>query len=224
MKSILLIVLLALTAGCTYAQTAPPLAKPYLHRAPALSSWIITYTYKTDAPKPGETSPKPTPVAIDRIVSVTVIKNGKTYNEVTLWTSGRRDEKWNLDGIQLSTSADGRSIVPIPPPTEEVPQPDYSDYSRHDFEGFEWLAADHYKGVEERQGTPAFHFASGTKQQAYLSVENHLPLLLDDGEIERTYTYTKPDAAALVPPEKFVKVLRDYKAGMAALRFHASPP
>jgi len=220
MKSIFLFLLFAI--GTAQAQTTPPV-KPYLHRAPTLSSWTITYTYK-DVSKPGETSPKPPPVAVDRIVSVTVLKNGKIYNEVTLWTSGRRDEKWNLDGIQLTTSADGRSIVPIPPPTEEVPQPDYSDYSRHDFEGFEWLAADHYKGVEDRQGTPAYHFATGTKQQAYVSVEKHLPLLLDDGEIERTYTYAKPDAAALIPPEKFVKVLKDYKAGMAALRFHASPP
>ena len=206
------------------AQTAslPPPKSPVLPRAPAFASWTITFSYKAI----DKTSPQPIPDA-DPIQSLTVRKSLATYQEVTVYRSGKWEEKWIYDGIQLIKLPGSSVIVPISAPTELAPQSNYSDYSRTDFRGLEWVSRASYKGIEVYEGKPAYYFESTSpagKVSAFLSAEAQLPITSTGGDISCTYTFNPPHHTALIPPPDFLSVFEKRKRGLEALKYHQSPP
>ena len=215
----------ALVAGNSPAQTASPPGPttPVVRRAPTFASWTITYHYKDDATV--QTAPAKGPYLGDRPRIVVVVKTDKIYLEQTTWTSGKKDEKWTFDGVQLKLIAGTKSIVPINPPSKEHPEPDYSDYSKGDFPGLGWISLQNYKGLGNFQGQPVYVFESSSekKQAAGLSPDTQLPVYSSEGDSVLTYTYNPPPSAPLVPPEAFTKVLKIHKRGLAKLKYSPVP-
>ncbi len=163
----------------------------------------------------------------DPIQSLTVKKSNATYQEVTVYRSGKREEKWIYDGIQLIKLPGSSVIVPISAPTELAPQSEYSDYSRTDFRGLQWVSHASYKGVQVTEGKPAYYFESTSptgKVSAFLSAQTQLPITSTEGEVSRTYTFNPPPPGPLIPPPDFLSILEKRKRGLEALKYHQSPP
>ena len=198
----------------------PAPTSPVVHRVPAFASWTIQFKYQED-----EMPAKPLD---SRVESLTVTKTNKTVWEQRLLKSGQKEDKWIFDGIQLMTADNGKSIVPIAPPTPEEPiSPDYSDYRRSDFEELDWVSLSTYKGLGTYQGKPVYLFEvakSERKNVACLSTETQLPLYASDGKVVRTFIYNPPPSEPLVPPAKFLAVVAAHKRGLESLKFHPSPP
>ena len=207
----------------TTSQPAPK--SPVLARAPSFADWTVTFNYKGDEKKPGGVAGQPSlnagpAIPADSLQSLTVSKTKKTYREETIFKSGMKGEKWIYDNIELMQVPGTDSIVPIDPPTQEAPSPDYSDYSKSDFPELNWLTLDHYKGIQTYQGKPAYLFEStnpGEKCVALLAVETQLPLSFTEGKVVRTYVFNPPPTAPLIPPENFLKVLKKHKRGLEKL-------
>jgi len=207
-----------------FSSTLPK--KPVLHRASAFSSWTVTFQYEDEEVKQVSGTP---PIFIDRLKQVTITKTNKTYHEVTLWESGKKEEKWIFDGYQLRTLPGTTTIVPILAPSSdpEVPvDPGYSDYSRCDFEGLGWVSSGNYQGTKIYDGKSAYLFEtkdpkSGLKLAVYLSVETQLPLSFSDGVTTRIYTYNSPPTDPLIPPKRFLDVIAAHQRGVAALHRHS---
>jgi len=189
-----------------------------------MSSWTVTYAYAEEKVPPGK---QPPGYLANSVRTYTVTKTGKIYHEETTLISGKKVEKWVLDNLQLESVVDGPSIIPIPPPTPVDPQPDYSDYSRTDFKGLEWISMSNYSGVNSEDGKAAYSFEAtrgGQKVTALLDMTSQLPLASTDGGVTCTYAFNTPPTSPLVLPPDFQKVLDAYKRGMEALKFHPSPP
>jgi len=226
-KKTTLPLLLYAIAGLTLAlgqDSAGSPKPPALHRAPAMSSWTVTYAYAEEKVPPG--TPAPGYLA-NSVRTLTVTKTGKTYHEETTLISGKKRDKWVLNNLQLESVVDSPSIIPIPPSTPQEPQPDYSDYSHTDFKGLEWVTMSNYTGVKSSEGKPAYEFEiehGGQKVSALLDVTSQLPLSSTEGGTTCTYVFNSPPTSPLVLPPNFQSVLDAYKRGMEGLKFHPSPP
>lgn len=214
--------------AATHAQDSlPPLKSPLMRRAPAFSSWTIQFSYKEDdKQKAGGSGQTSNHIMGDRVQGLTITKTNDTYHEQRTWMSGIKEEKWIFGGFQLKLVPGKNVVVPIPPPTPDVPQPDYSDYSHGEFEKPAWLSLEIYKGVQSYQGKSAYVFESvisGKKCTAILSAAQ-LPLYITDGETTQVYVYNPPPTSPLTPPENFLRVLEIHKKGIQELTRHYSPP
>jgi len=216
-----------LTAAASFAQSIPPPKNPVLHNAPAFASWTIEFKYKTEDKKPGTPTPSFNVVS-DPVQTITVTKTNKIFREQLVLKSGRTQEKWIYNGIEVMKMPGTGVIVPVADSTPEHPNPDFADYSKSDFKRLEWVSLGCYKGVKSYQDKPAYWFESdgsdGKQFIAYLTVDTQLPLLCSDYGQTRFYTYNPSPTAQLVPPPDFLTVIDAQKKGLEALKFHASPP
>lgn len=208
---------------CARAQTSNTrLPKnPPLQRAPAFSSWTVQFKYKDE--DAAEKKAAATPFLGDRIRTIVVTKTNKTYREEVTMTSGKTYQKWTFDGMQLRSLPDRASIVPIDPPTSEVPSPEFTDYRKGDFAGLEWIAVINFKGTSEWQGGPVYQFESNGKT-AGLSQETQLPIYATTPDTSEVYTFNPPPTSPLVPPKEFIEAVETHKRGLEALKFHPSLP
>jgi hypothetical protein len=217
-------------AGIGYALTLlpaaaePPVPKePPLHRAPEFASWTVTYQYKDDSKKDG----KAAAFLSNSPATFTVTKTKKIFWEKTILVSGKSFEKWVWNGYQLESLPDSPSIVPISQPTPETAEPEYSDYSRTDFRGLDWISMSAYRGVQNYEGKQAFLFEStvrGHKVTALLSIEWQLPILSTEDDTTQVYVFNTSPSEMLTLPPRFQAVLIAYKKGLESLKFHPSPP
>lgn len=213
-----------------FAQTSnpPPPNNPALHRAPVSASWTIQYTYKDGEEKGGSSAPPKVPS--ERLQTVTVTKSGKTYWEQSLWTSGKKGEKWIIDGMQFEILPGRDEIALVPKPDAENQDLPYFDYSDIDFPELKGLSLEHYKEVQVYKGKPAYLFEWEKSGEAYTAIlsDTQLPLFFSSkGKTQtkaQTYTFSADPPARLVPPEKYLKVIQTHKRGLEALQNHPSPP
>jgi hypothetical protein len=156
-----------------------------------------------------------------------VTKTNKTLWVQTAWSTGEKEEMWIYNGKQYETANQGRSIVLVPPPAPDDPSPDYSDYNKHDFSGFDWLSLSTYTSVGTYQGKPVYMFAKmegASKSEAYLSTDTQLPLYATDGQISCTYTYNPPPSVPLTLPQRYLDFIEQRRRGEEALKYRPSPP
>lgn len=226
MRRILPIILALWGIATLHAQEKklPPPTSPAIQRAADFAAWTVRFTYPKDKAKAqGEENPAPIP---ERVTALSVRKTNQTYHVLTEWQSGRKSEKWIIDGVQLQT-APGSTVVSLLPKPEsaEFAQPDYLDFSQGDFPELDWVSLNDYRGVQPYEGQPAYFFTSetGSKRSVFLS-ERQLPLQADFGSVVFTYTMGTPPATPLIPPQNFAQALAIHKRGKEALRRHASPP
>lgn len=192
------------------------LRHPIVARAPAFAMWTVQYQY--EAPKAGATN-APTE---DRIVTVVVTKTGNTYWEQAALSSGKKYDKWIIEGLQLKSVPRTEAIVPLAAPSATEPSPDYSDYSKSDFPELSWITAGVFKGPVKYQGRDALYFETSGKS-AYLAADTQLPIFSKDAELSRTYTFGRAPTTALVPPPRFQEVIKSYKNAVQGLKFRTVP-
>lgn len=140
----------------------PPPKEPVLRRLASPASWTITFQYPDDTKqsKKGSSKAPSAPQAaphlqLDRLEAVTVTKAGKVWREQSLWSSGNKTETWIFHDMRAGTSPGSHAIAAIAFSSDE---PEALDYRRIDFEGLEWVAMEHYKGVKDYAGKPAYVF------------------------------------------------------------------
>jgi hypothetical protein len=222
---IVAVVLLALgSPAAAQAADSPKPTEPVVRRAPTNSAWTIELTYADEVQKGSLDTPPIAPM--DRLKSISITKTVPTYCEVFVWGSGKREEKWTMDNIQLRTMPGTDAIVPtyaplrdLENPGQSLRDPNYSDYSQSDFQGLEWVRLANYQGVKSYAGTPVFYFETtiaGRPHKAYLTIETQLPLYSVDGATTCIYKYLSPPAAPLVPPAGFLRVFKAHKDAMRA--------
>lgn len=166
-----------------------------------------------------------------------ISKDGTTYREIITWSDGRQTEKWVVGGLQIQDGPNGR-LQRIMLPTSFYAS-EYSDYSRSDFEELEWVGKSNFQGPIFSEGVSVYSFEvpgnarrltpreksaqagrgelelkseGDRKFVAYLDVKNQLPVYLDDGQLVRVYSFTKPSPGELEVPPKFAKAFEDWKA------------
>jgi len=140
----------------------PPPKEPILRRLASPASWTVTFQYPDDTrqSKKGSSKASSAPQAaphlqLDRLEAVTVTKAGKVWREQSLWSSGNKTETWIFHDMRAGTSPGSHAIAAIAFSSDE---PEALDYRRSDFEGLEWVAMEHYKGVKDYAGKPAYVF------------------------------------------------------------------
>lgn len=220
--------------------TAP--SDPILARAPERAEWVIGIRYDRERALEGkEAEPAaaktPQKTALDaRPSTIRITKDGSTYREIVQRLDGIQSEKWIVDGLQLRTGPEGRIVRIMPPATFYAP--DFSDYTRSDFEAAEWVTKSNFSGTRQYRGTdvyvfeadnghrrltprekaeraggnfPEFASNSEKKSSALIDIKTRRPLLVDDGEVVWTYDYRGPSAEALAPPPNFAQALARWK-------------
>ncbi|HSI84245.1 MAG TPA: hypothetical protein VK970_10710 [Candidatus Methylacidiphilales bacterium] len=210
----------------------PPPKVPVLRRAPSAACWTVTYSYQEDAKPTGAASaslpsekPKAPAAPVDRLQSMTVTKSTRTYWEQAMYLSGKKSEKWIIDGVQLHIPPGGSEVALYPRPEVDDPANPWLDYNTADFPEIKGLAMEHYQGLRLWQGQPAYYFEwtrSGEKLTILLS-EKQLPLIFTTPRVTETFVFSSPPQR-LTPPEKFLKVLQTHKRGLQVLKRNPSPP
>lgn len=148
---------LCLVIPCTWSQDSPSVAPPKfpisLH-APKNSAWTVSSsrTNKTDEDK--------TPY----VKSLSVTKSGPIYHEIAEVTDGPSWEKWVfiLEGepLQLIKFAESANWKRMP---RTGAASEWSNYAVADFEEFQWVSEQNYKGVETIDERPVYRFETTTK-------------------------------------------------------------
>ena len=233
-------------------------------RAPARSSWVITF-------KPGKAmqvkeSGKSRSASIDELpmtpdasdhvlTSLTVEKSKDLYFELSRFNDGTTSQKWSIGAIQFREINGGAMLAMA---AINLLDPDFSDHSKEDFEELGWLSKDFYQGVITYQNQPCFLFQTTTDKRpptrrdkalknflsdpeteklmavnggsqvapinpvstpvtVIISAATRLPLVYNDGQILRTYSYKTSGLEPLVPPEKFAREFAAWRKHVAEL-------
>ena len=230
--------IIALASLGRAADEVPALKEPLLPRTSERASWTISFVAKNPDSPLAKQLPK----------QIEVSKDGTTYREILTDVSGRKTEKWIVNGMQVQETVDGRVMKVML--TSSYYVPDFSDYTRSDFEDVEWIDKSNYRGISLSNKIPVHAFeVAGEKRRftprelrerannegptiedlvgrtyiAYLDIHTQLPVLLDDGLCIRTYSYG-PASGGLTPPAKFAEVLDAWKRKLTKQKSVPSPP
>ena len=233
-------------------------------RAPARSSWVITF-------KPGKAmhvkeSGKSRAASIDELpmvpdaakrvlTSLTVEKSNDLYFELARFSDGTMTRKWSVGAIQFREIKGGTALAMV---AMNLLDPDFSDHSKEDFEELGWLSKDFYQGVITYKDQPCFLFQTtsdkrppsrrdrallqflasdpdipkpkdgqgGSPEAAkpppsqvmvIVSAASRLPLVYNDGQILRTYSFKTSGLDPLVPPEKFAREFTAWRKHVAEM-------
>jgi hypothetical protein len=184
---------------------------PLLARAPDYSKWVVSVTSGTT----GDTSQPPNQTTkYDH--RTLVEKSGAIRYEVTVSADGSKLEKWRSGNYQAT-------IYPgVENPSIELQGVNgnhggFTDYSKSDFVGFEWISRDNYIGVQTMEGIPCYVFHDGpsgiassnpnapvtlpqTGSTAYIEADNHKPILLQVDTVTNYYQWEQPPSTPLTLP------------------------
>ena len=263
MKSLLLCFCLAavfLSSASSEDAKLPPPTEPFIKKVPLPGAWTITFTRPAeeetvdmaeirklmitslgpDSPivKSLENSkPFAKPMVRTMVVTKTsdFAKEAVKYSDETTQTSyvfnvARITKHIAFDGlIRSRTAAEIGSYTP--------------NYTKEDFQGFEWLSLKNYKEIQPVQGRPCYVFESeqesapnplfaadkSTKDspklyRAYIDVETKLPVALQTGKETRVYAFSPPTAADLTLPPEVLAEIKDWRAELISATQAAPPP
>lgn len=230
-------------AGFLQAQEeVPPPKEPLLARTGKQAEWVITFRPDEGKSGDGESKSKEDGAGKEAAPAMTgfpkeirVSKDGDTYREIALWPDGKTSEKWVVDGLQVRDTSHG-DVVRIMSPAGFY-APEYSDYTRSDFEDVEWIAKSNYQGVQAIKDAKFYKFMTAWNKRkqtprevaerkmiegyrseldagrvctVLLDVATQLPMMLADGYSIRTFSYSTR-TEKLVPPAKFAQAIDDWK-------------
>jgi hypothetical protein len=187
--------------------TPPPLGPgPLLKRAPNFSQWLISSKLgSADAPLVPDANTK-----FDQ--RTLVRKTGAIRYEITAYVDGRRTEKWCQGDFQAAViPGEANPIVTVR--GANAVGGGFTDYSKSDFPGFEWISKRNYIGVQTMEGVSCIVFHEGSKgggdapstaggNTAYIAADTRLPVLLqaDDGTATLYQMEAPPSTPLAIPP------------------------
>jgi hypothetical protein len=151
-----------------------------------------------------------------------VAKSGPIRCVVSVTSDGHRTEKWCEGGLQATIFPGVQEPSISTRSTTSRGNEGYSDYSKTDFPGFEWISAKNYIGAQTMEGVPCIVFHDGpvslnaaaattdgtaaappvpkTGRTAYIASDGRLPVLLQDENVTTFYQFETPPAAPLTLP------------------------
>ena len=150
-------------------------------------------------------------------VRATYYKSGKTMRVERI---NEQKQSWNVWWTQGTSEVlitpQGKVAVLAVSSNPDAPNPYHSDFSASDFQGFEWISASNYTGLEklkgvdclvfkEDSGAPANRANAGShsfSQIAYVDLKSRLPIMLVQGDQASSYEWkAAPPESLAIPPE-----------------------
>ncbi|MGC3990872.1 MAG: hypothetical protein QM796_14580 [Chthoniobacteraceae bacterium] len=208
MKTILLLAALLLAASLHAQDTKeqlekPPLpAGPIIKPLPPLAQWAVVFVapqstkekkpVKTEADQNGTSGAAKAPPSHPR--SIVITKSGNTYREVENDNNGGKWERWRVNGMEVSLTADGKVAISAGAPS--------------DFDELKWISPSNYLGVANVGEEKCFIFQSkisipdvGEVQvTAGVSVATQMPVYYVEGGSPQLYKFGVPPQAPLAVP------------------------
>jgi|GEM_PF-2283888 len=235
--STLLIATVSISAGQTPDSMGPkgdkpPLPNPILQRAPVLSQWTISSSVPASSPNSSrqsaqngrsqnsdKNSDKPS------FTQISITKSGSTYFEVEVDASGRKWEKWNVNGRQVTFEpGTGKSMVVYSGGGSFF----YTDFSTTDFPNLSWISPENYIAFRQVGKVKCYIFRkeiAPTEDDGKIVIltaavdsETQLPIVMDTDGQRSIYQFGPPPAAPLVIPEKVLSLLEQQPKGQLPRR------
>ena len=189
---------------------------PALKRAPDFSKWTVTYAYPPADKNKDTAGPM-------RLAKSTVTKSPNIYFEQKTYTDGTIRGSWRIGDMQISFSTASNTLNIYQPSSfvssasgELLADPAvYTDYSKTDFPGLEWVSAQNYVGVQKQSGDEYMVFQTNVSAgsftgvlpahspvTAYINLQTRLPTRLATQESTASYTFEpQPPTPLSLPPE-----------------------
>jgi len=231
MKTLVVYLLVGLGSVAAYAQAPAPIEPlppgPLIQeRAPRMSRWLITLVVaKQKGAASSASSEKGTAPTLPWASKVAVTKTEDVIREETLDEKGQTWSAWCLPGLQITVWPDGKSWFVQQAQADRdpnVPVAMFTDYSKSDFPGFEWISEKNYAGIQKvgsktclifrdtmvlmtpeelKQAALGGDGASPTiSVVASIDVETRLPVALTRGSEAHTYEFIAPPEQKLAFP------------------------
>lgn len=190
--------------------TPPPLPPGPLvqARAPNPSKWIIKLAAPSGADKPEGQEGGKKPDVSNSVKVMT--KTGPITLRQTLDATGKTWNTWCIGLQQITLFPDSKQwVVQSPSPDPNIPTPNYEDYSKSDFPGFEWISLANYVGLKDISGRKCITFKGmaildgalkPTPVLAYTDLETRFPVALAAGTSMHVYEFQSPPQVPLVLP------------------------
>ncbi len=221
--------------------TPVPLAPgPLLNRAPDFAQWLVSV-------KSGTTSAVEVPTQKTSYDQRTLVrKTGAIRDLITVTGTGQRTDKWCEGGLQASVPPGGGAPTVSMFSSLVRFNEGFTDYSKSDFPGFDWISRKNYTGRQTIEGvdcivfhdppgpstaaTPAASPAGASPvippagNTAYIAADSRLPILLQVDNVTTCYQWMQPPTVQLAPPPEIQAALDQARARLdVAARPPAAP-
>lgn len=144
---------------------------PLLKRAPRFASWTITISRgKKSEPSPKGPDGSPgghgkEPVELRQIA---VTKTDNIYRQEIQLSDGSKTESWRIGRMQISflpRSGEPSIFEPSQEAMKDLDPDFYTDYSKADFSGLEWISRTNYLGMQKVKGVQCLAFGASAKEE-----------------------------------------------------------
>lgn len=224
----LIAALLAMMAGNCLAQPPanpmedgklPPLPNPIIRRAPDLSQWTVQPGEASSVNRAGSQPDKANAAG----VRTTIVKSGKTYWISEIDPSGRKWEKWNVDGRQVTFEPGTKQAIVR---TSGSNGATYTNFSSSDFMGMDWISNQNYVDFKEIRGRKCYLFKENVKDPitgeisvltAAVDSETQMPVFSAVDTSVTIYQFGPPPAVPLSVPQEVRTALTQQAEGLPPL-------
>jgi hypothetical protein len=165
-----------------------------------------------------------------------VAKAKTIYREERVFSNGKKFETWRVGAMQISALPGSGELAISEPSASDIGLTDpeaYTDYSKTDFPGFEWISKKNYLGVQEMAGRQCLVFKDSVSDlsedaiavaeenpegapkipvrrsptAAWIDLETRLPVVLQKGDRKSAFVFGPTPAAMLTLPPKIQSLL-----------------
>lgn len=252
MRRILFALSILAVPALVFAQAAPPAIPgvspaplprgPLLAKAPAFSKWLISSKANPDD------SVQPPDQATKYDHRELVEKTGDVRYQIDVDVSGAKSEKWCVGALQAMVRPGEQPTVSMY--CADTPNnPNFTDYSKSDFQGFGWITKHNYIGIAIMEGVQCLVFHTGGDSDAaapapasptttgssaaaptdggntaFIDVKSRLPVLLVANGTTDFYQFEPPPTAQLTPPPNVQAALSQTQNNIQQASAQGPPP
>jgi hypothetical protein len=190
----------------------PPPGPLIQKRAPDFAQWVVRNlpVAKTnqdgDSGKSSQKSPpdsgkvKAVFIKTGQIIRVAVVDDRKRVWNI--WVTGSQE---TLEAVEWP---DKKNVGHVPNPTATERSPFYFDFSKSDFDGFDWLSPSNFVGIQDVMGRKCLVFSSTRRRggaydvtiTACTDLETRYPVSLVDENGPVTFQFLAPPSAMQTLP------------------------
>ncbi|XHR27573.1 MAG: hypothetical protein ACFUZC_16710 [Chthoniobacteraceae bacterium] len=223
-------------ASPTPSGTLEPLpAGPLIHkRAPEFSQWLLTTTFYFHSAKGADKNAQPGRETSDKRLftkTANLIRMEHMNEDRLLWTV------WFLGKSQIMVLPGGKDCGELAQAINpDAVNANYTDVSKSDFSGFDWINAKNYIGARDYKGVKCLVFQARrtisepgqppteVSSWAYIAAETRLPIALIENEKATIYVWKPAPQGMLTIPDIVSKLLAQQKEAARQIGQAALPP